>query len=126
MSQHHFNIKTDDWPLVSSTDELLIVHRNQLPISAVLYIGAHRPATVEIRSALNREDVETAVVPAVGGAALTIPAGGIVKFDLPGTGGGIGPLHLVSKITTTGQVFVHISSAGEFDAYLKQINVPSI
>jgi hypothetical protein len=126
MSQHHFHVKTDDWPLVSSDDELMIVHRNSLAINAVLYIGAHRECTVEIRSALNREDVETATVPAVGGSALPIPAGGVVKFDLPGSGGGIGPLHLVSKITTTGQVFVHISSAGEFDAYFKQVNVPSI
>lgn len=123
--QHHFSIKTDDWPLVSSTDELMIVHRNQLAIPAVLYIGAHRTATVTIRTAADREAVETAVIPAVGGAALTIPAGGIVKFDL-GPGGGVTALDLVSKITTTGQVFVHISSAGEFDAYFKQINVPSI
>jgi hypothetical protein len=120
----HFSIKTDSWPLISSDDELLIVHRNQLAINAALYIGAHKEATVEIRSAANREDVETATVPAVGGTALTIPSGGMVKFDLPGTGAGV--LDVVSKITTTTQVYVFIASAGEFDTYLKQYNVPSI
>ena len=74
--------------------------------------------------AANREAVETAIVPAVGGSALTIPAGGMVRFDLPGSGAN--PLDLVSKITTSSQVYVFVASAGEFDTYLKQYNVPSI
>ena len=124
MTQHSFRAKTHDWPLVSSTDELIIVHRNQLAIDAVLYIGAHNDCTVEIRSATDREAVESATVPAVGVAALTLPAGGLRKFDLPGAGAGA--LDLVSKITTNGQIYVHISSVGEFDAYFKQVNVPVI
>jgi len=124
MSQHSFSVKTQAWPLVSSTDELIIVHRNQLAIDAVLYIGAHKESVVEIRSATDREAAETATVPAVGGSALTIPAGGMVKFDLPGAGAGA--LDLVSKITTDGQIYVHISSVGEFAAYFKQVDVPSI
>lgn len=124
MSQHSFGVKTQSWPLVSSTDELIIVHRNQLAVDAVLYIGAHKDCTVEIRSATDRSAVETAVLPAVGGSALPIPAGGMIKFDLPGSG--VGPLDFVSKITTDGQIYVHISSVGEFAAYFKQIDVPSI
>lgn len=125
MAQHHFSVRTDSWPMVSPNDELLIVHRNQVATNPVLYIGAHQQATVEVRSAANRELVETATAPAVGGSALTIPAGGLVKFDL-GPGGGITALDVVSKITTTGQIFVFIASPGEFDAYFKQYSVPSI
>jgi len=119
--QHHFHVKTDDWPVVSNTDQLMIVHRNQLAINAVLYIGAHKESVVEIRSATDRETVETATIPATGGSALTIPAGGMVKFDLPG--GGTTPLDLVTKLSLLrGSVFVHISSSGEFDTHLKQVD----
>ena len=121
MGSHHFRVKTDDWPLVASSDQLMIVHRNQLALNAVLYIGAHEESTVEIRSAADREAVEAAVVPAVAGAALTIPAGGVTKFDLPGAG--TTPLDVVTKISLLrGSVFVHISSAVEFDSYLKQVD----
>jgi hypothetical protein len=121
---HHFNVRTDAWPLVASTDELIIVHKYHIPVFPVLYIGAHKECQVEIRSARNREGVETATTPAVGGAALTIPAGGLVRFDLPGAGHDT--LDQVSKLTTNGQVYVFIASPGEFDAYFKQYDVPSI
>jgi len=119
--QHHFSVRTSDWPLISINDELMIVHRNQMAINAVLYIGAHEESTVEIRSAADREAVETATIPAVGVSALTLPAGGLTKFDLPG--GGTTPIDQVTKISLTqGSVFVHISSPGEFSTYLKQVD----
>lgn len=109
-----FHIKNNNWPLVASTDELIIVHRNQLAVAPVVYIGAHKAAVVPVRSALDREAVEVAAP----WTTLNIPAGGMVKIDLPGTGN---PLHLVTKIQpTSGAIFVSIASPGEFDAYFKQ------
>ena len=130
MAMHHFNVRTDAWPLVASDDRLIIVHRNQLTPVPVLYIGCHQLAIVEIRSALTRDGIDAAAGPAVGdpatgGTGLLIPAGGKVKFDLPGAG--FGPLDLVTQISVLkGQVFVHISSFGVFDTYLRQHDVPSI
>ena len=119
-----FHVKTDDYPLVSPNDELMIVHRDAMAISCTVFIGAHSDAVIEVRSDSNRELVETAAGPAVGGSALTIPAGGKTRIDLPGTGN---PLHLVTKIQPTkGRIFVSIASFGEFDTYFKQIDVPSI
>ena len=115
----HFHVKTDAFPLLSTTDELLVVHRNQVVPSAVLYIGAHKDSTVEIRSAANSTAVE-GVSPFT---TVTIPSGGMTRVDLPGTA----VLDLVTKITPTkGQVYVWLASMGEFDAFLKQVSLPSI
>jgi len=123
-SSHDFHVRTDSYPLVSANDELMIVHRDAMGISATVFIGAHSDAVIEVRSDTNRETVEVAAGPAVGGSALTIPAGGKTRIDLPGTGN---PLHLVTKIQPTkGRIFVTIVSFGEFDAYFKQVDVPSI
>ncbi len=120
-----FHVRNTDYPLVSSNDELMIVHRDQLAQDAVLYIGAHRDAEVEIRSGQNREDVETATGPAVApGSSILIPAGGKIKFDLPGTGNA---LDLVSMVSTLkGEIYVSIASFGVYDAYFKQVDVTSI
>jgi hypothetical protein len=129
MAHHDFHVKNDDYPLVSIDDELMIVHRNQLVPSAVLYFGAHQDTIVEVRSALNRTAVEAAPGPAVGdpalgGTGIFIPAGGKVRLDLPGTGN---PLDLVTKVSTLkGNVFVSLASFGEYDTYFKQVDVPSI
>jgi len=119
-----FHVKSDDYPLVSLTDELIIVHRNQVVPGAVVFIGAHQDSEIEIRSDTNRETVEIAAGPAVGGAALTIPAGGKGRIDLPGTGN---PTHGVTKISLLkGSIFVSIVSFSEYDTYFKQIDVPAI
>ncbi len=124
MKQFKFSTFQDTYPLVGNSDELMIVHRDSLAISATLYIGAHEDSVVEIRSAGNRESVEIATAPAVGVGVLTIPAGGRIRFDLPGTGN---PLHLVTKLSAlSGKVYVHITSFGVFDAYFKQVDVVSI
>jgi hypothetical protein len=112
-------VKTDAYPLVSSNDELMVVHRNQVVPSAVIYVGAHQGATVEFRSAANRNAVESASP----FTTLDIPTGGKARVDLPGTAA----LDLVTKITPTkGQVYVWLASFGEFDTYFKQVDVPSI
>jgi hypothetical protein len=114
-----FHTKTDAYPLVSITDELIIVHRNQVVPSAVVYIGCHRDCTVEFRSAANRDAVEGASP----FTTLNLPSGGKGRVDLPGTAA----LDLVTKITPTkGQIYVWIGSMGEFDTYFKQVDVPSI
>jgi len=119
-----FHVKTDDYPLVSKTDELMIMHRDAMAISATVFIGAHQDAEIEIRSDADRELVETASGPAVGVGTIKIPAGGKTRIDLPGTGN---PLHLVTKIRPlSGSIFVSIASFGEFDTYFKQIDVPAI
>jgi len=129
MGQHHFSTKSDTYPLVSNDDEVMVVHKHNLAVSATLYIGAHEDTIVEVRSAGNREAVEIASGPAVGnpalgGTGIFIPSGGKARFDLPGTGN---PLDLVTKISTLkGRAFVHITSFGEFDAYFKQVDVVSI
>jgi len=113
-----FHVKHDTWPLVSITDELIIVHRDALAVAPVIYIGAHKDSVVEVRSAADRAAVETASA----WATLTIPAGGKTKIDLPGTGN---VLHLVTKIIATkGAIFVSIASPVFFDAYFKQYSVP--
>lgn len=121
-----FHVKNDDYPLVSTNDELMIVHRNQLAQPAVVWIGAHRDAEIEIRSGSNRETVETAAGPAVApGSSIVLPAGGKIRVDLPG--GGFSALDLVSKISTIkGEIFVSITSFGEYDTYFKQVDVTSI
>lgn len=109
-----FHVKFDNWPLVATTDELIIVHRNQLAIQPVLYIAAHKAAVVPVRSAADREAVEVASP----WTTLTLAAGTMQRIDLPGTGN---PLHLVTKIQpTSGAIYVCITSPGEFDAYFKQ------
>jgi hypothetical protein len=114
-----FNVKTDAYPLVSITDELIIVHRNQVAVDAVVYVGSHQACEVEFRSAANRTAVESASP----FTTLTLPSGGKARVDLPGTNA----LDLVSKITPiSGQIFVWIGSMGEFDTYFKQVDVPSI
>ena len=124
MGQHHFSTRQDTWPLVSSDDELIVMHRDALVTDAAVYIGAHVAAEVEIRCAGNREDVEIATGPHVGGSTLTIPAGGKIRVDLPGTGN---TLDLVAKITPlSGRIYVHITSFGQFDAYFKQVDIPSL
>lgn len=130
MPMHHFNVRTDDWPLVASDDKLIIVHRNQLAIFPVLYLGAHEDCIVEVRSAATDAGLATATGPAVGdpgtgGTGLFMPAGSKRKFDLPG--GGFGALDLVTQVNVLkGKAFVHISSFGVFDTHLKQVDVPSI
>ena len=125
-----FHVKTDAYPLVSPNDEVVIVHANQLAPIATLYVGAHKDCIVEMRSAANRTDVETATGPHVGdpstgGTGIFIPAGGKVRIDLPGSG--FGALDLVSKLSPLkGQIFLMIVSFGEFDAYFKQIDAASI
>jgi hypothetical protein len=109
-----FHVKFDNWPLVAQTDELIIVHRNQLAVAPVMYIGAHKAAVVPIRAAGDRSAVEVAAP----WATLTIPTGGLVRTNLTD---GSNPLHLVTKIQpTSGTIFVCIASPGEFDAYFKQ------
>ena len=126
----HFNVRTDNWPLVASDDRLIIVHQNQIGPFPVIYIGAHLDSVVEVRSAGNLAGIDAAVGPAVGdpaagGTGLLLPAGGKLRFDLPGAT--FGPLDLVTQINVLrGQVFVHISSFGIFDTYLKQFDVPAI
>jgi hypothetical protein len=117
-SLHSFYVHSDAHPRLSNTDELMIVHRNQLVPDATLYIGAHGTVSFEVRTAADREAVETATP-----TAHTLPAGGKMRLDLPGAN----KLDLVTKITPlTGQLYVWIASMGEFDTYLKQVNVPSI
>ena len=124
MGQHHFSTKQDTYPLVSNDDELILVHKFAVNPSATIYIGAHTDAEVEIRSAGDREAVEIATGPAVAGSAISIPAGGKARFDLPGTGN---PLDVVTKISTLkGRIYVHITSFSEFDSYFKQVDVASI
>jgi len=109
-----FHVKFDNWPLVTANDELIIVHRNQLAIQPVVFIGAHKAAVVPIRAAADREAVEAASP----WTTLTIPTGGIVRSNITD---GTNPLHLVSKIQpTSGSIFIAICSPGEFDAYFKQ------
>ena len=116
MKVYDFHIKTDTWPLVSSNDELVIVHRYHLAIQPVVYIGAHKDCTVYVRTAKNRDLIESAAP----WSTTTLPASGMIRLSLPGTAD---PLDVVSKITTDGAVFVCIASPGEFDAYFKQVNV---
>lgn len=117
-SSFSFNVTTDAQPLLSKTDEMMVVHRNQIVPDAVLYIGAHQDASVQIRTAADRSAVESATPTTV-----NLPAGGTTRVDLPGAN----KLDLVTKITPlTGQIFVWIASMGVFDTYLKQYNVPSI
>lgn len=124
MGQHHFSTKQGTYPLVSNNDELILVHRNSLAVSATVYIAAHTDAEIEIRCAQNTEDVEVATGPAVGGSAISIPAGGKTRFDLPATGN---PLDLVAKISTLkGRIYVHITSFGEFDSFFKQVDVAKL
>lgn len=117
-SLHSFNVQSDAHPRVANTDELMIVHRNQIIPATTVYVGAHQVAKIEVREAGDRSAVE--------GAAPTtydVPAGGKIKFEL----GAGDPLNLVAKITPlTGQIYVWIAAMGEFDTYLKQYNVPSI
>lgn len=121
MASHDFHVRDDAYPKVGTTDELIIVHRDQIVPNAVLYIGSHSEATVEIRSAANRTDVETVAAH----ATLNIPSGGKARDDLPGSGKTV--LDAVTKITVTkGSIFVYIASFGEFDTYFKQVNVTSI
>jgi hypothetical protein len=117
MPQHSFHVKTDNYPLVSSDDTLVIMHKHQVAPNAVLWIGAHYEATVELRSAANREAVEIAVP----FSTLSIPAGGKVKVDLTGTASTLDVVSTV--IPTKGQISVTIASMGEFDTYFKQVNV---
>jgi len=115
-----FHVKTDAWPLVSPTDELVIVFRDAINagFSPVAYVGAHDEVVVSVRTAGNREALETATP-----TTTTIPAGGKTKIDLAGAGN---PLNICSKITVTGGgIFVGIAAFGEFDAYFKQITVPN-
>jgi hypothetical protein len=127
MRLNDFHVFNNDWPLLSAGptdssgrntgDELIIVHRDQLAIDPVVFFGCHREATVEVRSALNMTDIETAAA----WTTFTMQAGTKTRIDLPGTGN---PLHQVTKITPTqGQIFVSIASLGEFAAHLKQVNV---
>lgn len=121
MALHDFHVKDDAYPKVGSTDELIIVHRDQIVPDSVLYIGAHSEAVVEIRSAPNRTDVETVAAH----ATLNIPSGGKVRDNLPGSGKT--PLDAVTKITVIkGSIYIYIASFGEFDTYFKQVNVTSI
>jgi len=115
-SMHSFFVHSDAHPRVSNTDELMIVHRNQIVPEATLYIGAHQDTSVEIRTAENRVSVESAT-PAI----VNLPAGGKTRVLLSDA------LKLVTKITPiSGQVYVCVMSMGEFDTYLKQYEVPSI
>jgi hypothetical protein len=112
-----FHVKNDDWPLVASTDELIIVHKNALSVEPIIFIGAPQEAVIQIRSATDRSLVEAAAP----WATINLVAGGKTSVRLPGTGN---PLHVVSKITLTrGAIFVSLGSFGEFDAYFKQITV---
>lgn len=109
-----FHVKFDNWPLVISDDELIIVHKYQLAVMPTLYIGAHQAAVVPLRAATNRAAVEVAAP----WTTLTIPTGGLVRVDLTD---GTNPLNMVSKIQpTSGRIYVSIVSPGEFDAYFKQ------
>lgn len=117
MNQHSFFLKPSVYPLVSSDDTLVIVHRNQVAPNAVLYICAHEESTVELRSALDRAAVETAAA----WSTQILQAGAKIKIDLPGTGNA---LHVVTTvIPTRGRVYVAVVSIGEFDTYFKQVNV---
>lgn len=109
-----FHVKFDNWPLVSQTDELIIVHKYPLSVKPVLYIGCHKSAVVPIKAALTLSAVETAAA----WTTLTIPTGGFVRTDLTD---GSNPMHQVTKIQpTSGTIFVCIASPGYFDAYFKQ------
>jgi hypothetical protein len=109
-----FHVKFDNWPLVSANDELIIVHRNQLAVQPVIFVGAHKAAVVPIKASTDRAAVEVAAA----WTTLTIPTGGLVRANITD---GSNPLHLVTKIQpTSGVIFVCIASPGEFDAYFKQ------
>lgn len=127
MKLNDFHVFKNDVPVVSygqndSTgapggDNLIIVHRDALAINAVVFIGCHQAAVVEVRSAANL----TALASAAAWTTLTLGAGHKTSINLPGTGN---PLHLVTKITpTSGRIFVSIVSFGEFRSYLQQVDV---
>jgi hypothetical protein len=109
-----FHVYNDHWPLVTTDDELIVVHRNQLSVQPVMFIGAHSAAVVPIRAAANRSAVETATP----WTTLTLQTGGFARVNLTD---GTNPLDMVSKIQpTSGRIFVAIVSPIVFDAYFKQ------
>ena len=64
---------------------------------------------------------KTFEVTLAGASAIQIPAGGKIKVDLPGTSN---TLDLVTKVSTTkGNIFVSITSFGEYDTFFKQVDV---
>jgi len=122
-----FHVFSDTWPLVSSGqndstgrpggDQLILVQREPISIDPVVFIGCHREATVEVRSAANTTAVETAAA----WTTLNLPAGGKTRINLPGTGN-FGDI--VTKITpVTGQIYVTVVAFGEFNGYFKQVQV---
>lgn len=114
-----FRVKTDFWPLVSSNDELVIVHRDAIAVIPVLYIGCHEDTTFSIRSARNNQAVESATP----WNTTSMNGGEKKKIDLFDS---VDVLNIVSKITVAkGSIFVGISSFNEFDAYFKQVTVPN-
>lgn len=109
-----FRLKTNVYPLVSSTDELIVVHREAFSLNAVVYVGCHEDATFTVQSAVDRTAVQTAIP----WLTKTMSAGHRFRLDLPGDGD---PTHQVSKITPSkGGIYVAIGSFGEFDAYFQQ------
>jgi len=114
-----FRVKTDFWPLVSSNDELVIVHRDALAVIPVLYIGCHEDTTFTIRSARTSLAVETASP----WNTTSMNGGEKKKIDLYD---GVDVLNIVSKIILTrGSIFVGIASFNEFDAHFRQVTVPN-
>ena len=109
-----FHVKFDNYPLVSQTDELIIVHKYPLSVRPILYIGCHKEAVVPLKAATTLTGVEGATA----FTTLTIPTGGLVRAELTD---GTNPLHTVTKVQpTSGTIFVCIASPGYFDAYFKQ------
>ena len=109
-----FRVKTDNYPLVSQTDELVIVHKYALAVRPIMYIGCHKQAVVPIKAGTTL----TAAEAAAAWTTLTIPTGGLVRTELTD---GSNPMHQVTKIQpTSGTIFVFIASPGEFDTYFKQ------
>ena len=109
-----FHVKFDNYPLVSQTDELIIVHKYPLSVRPILYIGCHKEAVVVLRAGTTLSNVESASP----WATLTIPTGGLVRSELTD---GTNPLHQIAKIQpTSGTIYVCIASPGYFDAYFKQ------
>jgi hypothetical protein len=109
-----FHVKFDNYPLVSQTDELIIVHKYALSVRPILFIGAHKEAVVPIRANTTLSTVEGTTP----WTTLTIPTGGLVRVELTD---GTNPLHQVTKIQpTSGSIFICIASPSDFNAYFKQ------
>lgn len=123
-----FRMKTDSYPVVSSGqadttgkpggDELIIVHREPLAIQPVVFIGCHTAGAVEVYSAQNTTDLESAAA----WTTLNLEAGHKTRINLPGTGS---PFDQVTKIKPIGaaRIFVAIASFGEFETYFRQVTV---